>query len=141
MIFLSGLDSPQSDRLHGLPKGNGTLQNYLRVDSNSIPLIRKPPNLSFVQAAALPLAYLTAYTALVQYGKLPYDPVEQDKGKRTVLVLGGSSGTGSIAVQMAKKMGCRVVATCSGKNVELVKKLGADHVRVTLSSKKEISII
>ena len=91
-------------------------------------MIRKSPSLPFIQAAALPLVYLTAYTALIEYGKLPFDPAEQDKGKRTVLVLGGSSGTGSVAVQLAKKMGCKVVATCSRQNADFVKKLGADEV-------------
>lgn len=108
--------------------GNGTLQHFLCVNPSSIPMIRKSPSLPFIQAAALPLVYLTAYTALIEYGKLPFDPAEQDKGKRTVLVLGGSSGTGSVAVQLAKKMGCKVVATCSRKNADFVKKLGADEV-------------
>ena len=92
-------------------------------------MTRKPAGFSHVQAAALPLVYLTAYTALVEYGKLPFEPDPREIGKRTVLVLGGSSGTGSIAVQLAQKMGCKVVTTCSERNFDLVKKLGADEVR------------
>jgi NADPH:quinone reductase-like Zn-dependent oxidoreductase len=72
--------------------------------------------------------YCTVYTALVNYGKLPFDPAPADVAKRSVLILGGSSGTGSVGIQLAKKMGLTVVTTCSTKNVELVKKLGADEV-------------
>lgn len=45
-----------------------------------------------------------------------------------MLILGGSSGTGSVGIQLAKKMGLRVVTTCSGKNIDFVKSLGADEV-------------
>ncbi|RSH93870.1 zinc ion binding [Saitozyma podzolica] len=105
----------------------GTLQQYIAVPASS-PVARRPPSLSFTDAAALPLVYCTVYTALVNYGKLPFDPAPADVGKRSVLILGGSSGTGSVGIQLAKKMGLRVVTTCSTKNVELVKKLGADEV-------------
>jgi NADPH:quinone reductase-like Zn-dependent oxidoreductase len=67
------------------------------------------PSLSFTDAGALPLVYCTVYTALVNYGKLPFDPAPADVGKRSVLILGGSSGTGSVGIQLAKRMGLRVV--------------------------------
>jgi NADPH:quinone reductase-like Zn-dependent oxidoreductase len=87
----------------------------------------KPSNLSFTEAAALPLVYCTVHDALVKHGKLPFNPSEEERGKRSVLILGGSSGTGSIAIQMAKKMGLVVVTTCSAKNVDFVRGLGADE--------------
>lgn len=94
----------------------------------SSPIAPKPPSLSFTEAAAIPLVYSTVFGALVEEAKLPFDPTPQQKGKRSVLILGGSSGTGSVAVQLAKKMGLNVVATCSGKNAEFVKGLGANEV-------------
>jgi len=84
--------------------------------------------LSHSQAAAIPLVYLTVYTALVHYGKLPFDPKPSEVGTRSVLILGGSSGTGSVAIQLAKKMGLKIVATCSEKNKDFVSGLGADEI-------------
>lgn len=118
--------------------GNGSLQEYVAIPA-STPFTRKPSSLSWTDAAALPLAYGTVYTALVNYGRLAFNPHPADVGRRSVLILGGSSGTGSIGIQLAKKMGLKVVTTCSGRNIDLVKKLGADevgllHSQLTLSS-------
>jgi NADPH:quinone reductase-like Zn-dependent oxidoreductase len=107
--------------------GEGTLQHYIRLNK-SAPITRKPSTLSFAEAAALPLVYMTVYDALVIHGKLPLEPKPEDVGKRGVLILGGSSGTGSVAIQMAKKMGLKVVTTCSDKNKQFVTDLGADEV-------------
>ena len=107
------------------------MQEYLLVN-DKWPIARVPPNLTMAEAAALPLVYMTVYDALVNYGRLDFDGQDGQNGEggggRSLLVLGGSSGTGSVAVQMGKKMGLKVVATCSGKNVEFVKSLGADEV-------------
>ncbi|ORY29984.1 hypothetical protein BCR39DRAFT_530449 [Naematelia encephala] len=132
VVHAAGLKSPWKvgDEVCGLKldlSGEGTLQRYLRVPP-SIPVIRKPSSLSFTEAAAMPLVYQTVYTALVSYGRLPFEPSPEDTGKRSVLILGGSSGTGSVAVMMAKQMGCKVVASCSGKNADFVKSLGADEI-------------
>jgi NADPH:quinone reductase-like Zn-dependent oxidoreductase len=108
--------------------GNGTLQEYLLADP-SWPIAHKPRSLSFSEAAALPLVYSTVHDALVKHGRLPFQPKPEDVGKRTVLILGGSSGTGSVAIQLAKKMGLKVGTTCSTKKVDFVKSLGADEVR------------
>jgi NADPH:quinone reductase-like Zn-dependent oxidoreductase len=102
------------------------LQDYVAIPA-SYPFIRKPPALSWVDAAALPLVYGTVYTALINYGRLPFDR-PAGSADRSVLILGGSSGTGSVGIQLAKKMGLRVVTTCSGKNIAFVKSLGADEV-------------
>ena len=79
----------------------------------------KPVNLSFTEAASVPLAGLTAWQALE---KVPIAP-----GQR-VLVTGASGGVGHFAVQIAKARGAEVTAVCSGRNVEMVTGLGADHV-------------
>lgn len=107
-------------------KGNGTLQDYVAIPA-SYPFIRKPSTLSWTDAAALPLVYATVYTALINYGRLPLDR-PAGSPQRSVLILGGSSGTGSVGIQLAKKMGLKVVATCSGANADFVKDLGADEV-------------
>jgi NADPH:quinone reductase-like Zn-dependent oxidoreductase len=82
---------------------------------------RKPANLSFEEAAAVPVAALTALQALQNHGHL-------QPGQR-VLVNGGSGGVGTFAVQLAKALGAgHVTAVCSPRNVERVRSLGADRV-------------
>lgn len=111
--------------------GNGTMQEYLLINK-TWPITRVPPGVNVVEAAALPLVYMTVYDALVNYGRIPFSSTSTSAGpERSLLVLGGSSGTGSVAVQMGKKMGLKVVATCSTKNVDFVKSLGADEVSRT----------
>lgn len=82
-------------------------------------LSRKPANLTFEQAATVPLAGLTAWQALEMAQLRP--------GQR-VLVNGASSGVGHFAVQIAKAQGAQVTGVCSGRNSDLVTGLGADHV-------------
>ncbi|MEC9490766.1 MAG: NADP-dependent oxidoreductase [Halanaerobiales bacterium] len=81
---------------------------------------RIPDNIDFKEAAAVPLAGLTAYQCLVDVGKL----VSGSK----VLIHAGAGGVGSFAIQIAKNLGAYVAATCSTKNVEFLKSLGADEV-------------
>lgn len=85
-----------------------------------------------MQAAALPLVFLTAKTCLSPpYLVLPAsaDITSSKRIPPTVVVLGGSSAVGQYAVQLAKKeLGATVVATCSGRNADFVKELGADTV-------------
>ena len=85
--------------------------------------------MSWNEAAAIPLVYSTVYGALVESGKLPFNPSPEEKNTRSVLILGGSSGTGNVAIQLAKKMGLRVVTSCSARNVDFVKSQGADEVQ------------
>jgi len=80
----------------------------------------KPTNLSFDQAAVVPLVGLTALQGLQKCLVL-------QKGA-TVLILGGSGGNGICAIQIAKAHGATVYTTCSAKNVDFVKSLGADEV-------------
>lgn len=84
---------------------------------------RKPATLTFEQAAAVPLAALTAWQALVDTAKLQDHPEKQQR----VLIQGGSGGVGGFAVQIARARGARVYATASTKNIETLKRLGADE--------------
>lgn len=80
----------------------------------------KPANLTFEQAAALPLAGNTALMGLRDLGRV-------GRGQR-VLVNGASGGVGTFAVQIARSFGAEVTGVCSTRNVDLVRSIGADHV-------------
>jgi NADPH:quinone reductase-like Zn-dependent oxidoreductase len=96
----------------------GAFAEYVAVKTA---VARKPANLSFEEAAAVPVAALTALQALRDHGNL-------QPGQR-VLVNGGSGGVGTFAVQLAKALGAgHVTAVCSPRNVERVRSLGADRV-------------
>jgi NADPH:quinone reductase-like Zn-dependent oxidoreductase len=97
---------------------NGCIAEYASVPQHRLAL--KPKKASFDEAAAIPLAALTAYQGLHEECKIT-------KGS-TVLVTGGSGGVGGFGVQLAKIAGCTVLSTCSAKNNEHVKALGADHL-------------
>jgi zinc-binding alcohol dehydrogenase family protein len=87
---------------------------------------RKPRSLSFADAAALPLTSITAYEVL--FDRIGIDVGGGDKGK-TLLIIGGAGGVGSIAIQLAKIAGQVVVTTASRpETIDWVRKLGADHV-------------
>lgn len=95
----------------------GSVAEYIVVDAQWVAL--KPKNMSFQEAAGVPLAGLTTYDALVTHANL--------KAGEKVLILGGSSGTGTYAIQLAKGIGAHVITTASHRNAELVKSLGADQ--------------
>lgn len=83
-------------------------------------LARKPENLSYEEAAAIPLACLTAYQVLLRKARIqPGD---------AILINGASGGVGLFAVQLAKVLGATVTAVCSERNRELVTRMGADTV-------------
>ncbi|HEY5075325.1 MAG TPA: zinc-binding dehydrogenase [Pyrinomonadaceae bacterium] len=96
----------------------GAFAEYVVASDKSLAL--KPATLSFEQAASLPVAALTALQGLRDYGKI-------QPGQK-VLINGASGGVGTFAVQIAKTFGAEVTGVCSGRNVELVRSLGADHV-------------
>ncbi len=83
-------------------------------------MTRKPANLTFEEAAAVPVAALSALQGLRDHGQL-------QPGQK-VLVNGASGGVGTFAVQIAKALGADVTAVCSTRNVEQARALGADHV-------------
>ncbi len=94
----------------------GAMAEFARLKESELAIL--PDNLSHTQAAAVPLAGLTAWQALITHGKLK-------KGDK-VLIHAGSGGVGTYAIQIAKHFGAFVATTTSSKNTELVKSLGAD---------------
>ncbi|KIQ20255.1 NADPH:quinone reductase [Flavobacterium sp. MEB061] len=102
----------------------GSNAEYQLIDERIVG--RKPKSLSIEQAAAMPLTGLTAWEIL--FDRIRIDP-EKDKGK-TILIIGGAGGVGSIAIQLAKKVaGLTVIATASRpESIEWCKQQGADFV-------------
>ena len=98
--------------------GCGSFAEYVAVPEKALAL--KPVNLTFEEAAAYPMAAVTALQGLRDQGKL-------QPGQK-VLIQGASGGVGSFAVQIAKVLGAEVTAVCSARNMDQVRSLGADHV-------------
>ena len=108
------------DEVFGSPfmHGFGAFAEHLRISEDL--LAPKPANLSFEEAAAVPLAASTALQGLRDHGHI-------ESGHR-VLIVGASGGVGTFAVQIAKSFDAEVTGVCSTRNVEMVRSLGADHV-------------
>jgi NADPH:quinone reductase-like Zn-dependent oxidoreductase len=98
---------------------NGAFSEYVTV-RDSRALAMKPANITFEQAASVPIAAITALQALRDKGKI--------KTGHRVLINGASGGVGTFAVQIAKSFGAEVTGVCSTRNVEMVRSIGADHV-------------
>jgi NADPH:quinone reductase-like Zn-dependent oxidoreductase len=96
----------------------GSLAEYVCVGETA--LVPKPANVSFEQAAAAPLAGITALQGLRNHGQV-------QPGKK-VLINGASGGVGTSAVQIAKSLGAEVTAVCSTRNLDTARSIGADHV-------------
>ena len=96
---------------------SGALAEYVCVRDA---VVLKPANLTFEQAAAVPVAALTALQGLRDKGRI--------QPGHKVLINGASGGVGTFAVQIAKALGAEVTGVCSTRNVDLVRSLGADHV-------------
>jgi NADPH:quinone reductase-like Zn-dependent oxidoreductase len=98
--------------------GLGAWAEYARAREPR--LVRKPANVSFEEAAAVPITATTALQALRDHARV--------QAGQKVLINGASGGVGTYAVQLAKALGAEVAGVCSTKNVELVRSLGADRV-------------
>ena len=97
----------------------GAFGEYLSIPDDRA-LVLKPDNITHEQAAAVPVAAITALQTLRDQGKV--------KAGQKVLINGASGGVGTFAVQIAKTLGAEVTGVCSTRNVELVRSLGADYV-------------
>ena len=108
------------DEIFGYLSRNGgrTFAEYACAGENEIAL--KPVRLSFEQAAAVPLAAITALQGLRDKGNI-------QPGQK-VLIQGASGGVGTFAVQIAKALGAEVTGVCSTRNLDMVRSLGADYV-------------
>lgn len=98
--------------------GWGGFAEYVCVPESAIAI--KPNNLSFEEAAAVPMAGVTALQALKEKGNT-------QPGQK-VLIYGASGGVGTFAVQIAKSLGAEVTGVCSSRNVDILRSIGADHV-------------
>jgi NADPH2:quinone reductase len=97
---------------------DGTYAEYVTFEANNV--APKPKNISFAQAAAIPLVVLTAWQALFDMAQLKKD--------ETVFIPAGAGGVGSLAIPIAKHAGARVYSSASSKNHDYVYKLGATEV-------------
>lgn len=98
--------------------GEGSFAEYARAVEER--LARRPANVTWEQAAAVPVSATTALQALRDQGRV-------QPGQR-VLIIGASGGVGTFAVQLAKALGAEVTGVCSAEKVDLVRSIGADHV-------------
>src|SRR5437763_1002498 len=104
------------DEVFGSMRGGFAEYVCAREDS----LVLKPANISFEEAAAVPIAAVTALQGLRDKGRI-------QPGQK-VLINGASGGVGTFAVQIAKSFGTEVTAVCSTRNVDMARSIGADHV-------------
>ena len=96
----------------------GAFAEYVSVSEDA--LVLKPANLTFEQAAVVPISGFTALQGLRDKGQL--------QPGQSVLIVGASGGVGTFAVQIAKAFGAEVTGVCSTRNLDLVRSIGADHV-------------
>jgi NADPH:quinone reductase-like Zn-dependent oxidoreductase len=105
------------DKVFGFIAKHGGYAEYVIAKESEI--VKKPEDIDFENAAAIPVGALTAWQAISDAANL--------KSGQKILIHGASGGVGSMAVQLAKVKGAYVIATASGKNEEFVKNLGADE--------------
>jgi NADPH:quinone reductase-like Zn-dependent oxidoreductase len=123
-VDFAGTVEAAGARVNGLQPGdevfgarNGALGEY--VCARKV-VVRKPANVTFEEAAAVPVAAVTALQGLRDKGRL--------QAGQNVLINGASGGVGTFAVQIAKALGAEVTAVCSTRNVDTARSLGADDV-------------
>jgi NADPH:quinone reductase-like Zn-dependent oxidoreductase len=108
------------DAIYARPDANrnGAYAEYIAVRESEVAF--KPETISFMDAASLPLASITAWSSVIDRGEI--------RAGQSILIHAGSGGVGSIAVQLTKWKGAYVISTTSAANLDLVKSLGADEV-------------
>jgi NADPH:quinone reductase-like Zn-dependent oxidoreductase len=109
----------KGDKVYGIPNfpGDGSYAEYFVAKATSVAI--KPQNLTFTEAAGIPLAGTTAWRGVVDYGKI-------QPGQK-ILIHGAAGGVGSLAMQIAKAKGAYVIGTASWHNLAFLKELGADE--------------
>jgi NADPH:quinone reductase-like Zn-dependent oxidoreductase len=112
-------DFKPGDEVFGGSGRSAAFAEYVKVYAGAA-IAPKPTNVTFEQAAAVPIAALTALQALRDAGHV--------RAGQKVLVNGASGGVGTFAVQIAKALGAEVTGVCSTRNVEMAREIGADHV-------------
>ena len=119
------------DEVYGMVGGVGGLQGTVAqvIDADADLLARKPTNLTMREAAALPLAVITSWEALIDHAKVG--------GGQSVLIHAGAGGVGHIAVQIALARGARVFATVSDSKKEIVESFGATPIDYRAASVAE----
>ncbi|MBI1857950.1 MAG: zinc-dependent alcohol dehydrogenase family protein [Candidatus Melainabacteria bacterium] len=114
-------DFKKGDEVYYLPRilgWQGAYAEYHLVEEEIAS--KKPSNISHIEAGAVPLVASTVWDALIERAKI--------KMGESILIHAGAGGVGSIAIQLAKICGLYVFTTCSSKNADLVKSLGADKI-------------
>jgi len=106
------------DEVFAQPQNLGTFADFVAAKEEHI--AQKPTNISFDEAASLPLVALTSWQTLFERGQM--------KPGDKVFIAAGSGGVGSIAIQLAKHFGAHVITTAGTKNIDLVHSLGADQI-------------
>ncbi|KIW94479.1 uncharacterized protein Z519_04455 [Cladophialophora bantiana CBS 173.52] len=123
-----GAEFEKGDEVFGISmalNGTGSLTEVADIDLKGACFVKKPQHLSWVQAASLPLVYLTARTIIERCRPFMKSSTPSEN---KLVVLGGSSATGIYTVEIAKSLGWKVLASCSGRNAEFVKGLGASQI-------------
>jgi len=100
------------------PYGGGAFAEYVSIPEKAFLL--KPANMTFQEAAAVPVAAVTALQGLRDHGQI--------QPGQNVLINGASGGVGTFAMQIAKSFGAEVTGVCSTKNMDMVRSIGADQV-------------
>ncbi|KAM0807584.1 putative Chaperonin 10-like protein [Seiridium cardinale] len=103
--------------------GSGSLTEVAHVDTRGSAIVKKPENMSWNEAASLPLVWLTAYSAVEKCA-----PFLETSSKKKIAILGGSSATGIYMVHLARERGWQIMSTCSGRNAEFLRQRGVDQV-------------
>lgn len=128
LVAGSETEFEKGDEIYGVSlsmNGTGSLTEVAHIDTKGACIVKKPKNFSWQQAASLPLVYLTARMSIEKCK--PFLKASTASENRLV-VLGGSSATGIYAVQIAKSLGWTVLSSCSGRNTDFVKGLGAAEI-------------
>jgi NADPH:quinone reductase-like Zn-dependent oxidoreductase len=117
-VFGVCISDPQASGAKVWVHHQGAFAEYVCAPEST--LVMKPDNVTFEQAASVPVAAFTALQGLRDKGRI--------QAGQTVLINGAAGGVGTLAVQIAKSFGAEVTGVCSTKNVEMVRAIGADHV-------------